>query len=115
MIQKKYSDSSSKGIYYYPNAKGEFFFNLIGNAKLIVAFHGMITSIGAIQKVKVLDLFNCDIKNKDDYNRYKNAFHEFKPKLSNYEFLIPKKDFNHTIRKIKKLITNGRKINNKTF
>ena len=33
----------------------------------------------------------------------------FKPKLSNYEFLIPK-DFNHTIRKIKKLITNGRKL-----
>ncbi len=112
LIQKKYSDSSSKGIYYYPNAKGEFFFNLIGNAKLIVAFHGMITSIGAIQKVKVLDLFNCDIKNKDDFYRYKNAFHEFKPKLSNYEFLIPKKDFNNTLKKIKKLIKNGRKINN---
>ena len=111
LIQNKYSELSSKGIYYYPNAKGEFFFNLIGNAKLIVAFHGMITSIGAIQKVKVLDLFNCDIKNKDDYYRYKNAFHEFKPKLGNYEFLIPKKDFNHTIRKIKKLIVNGRKIN----
>ena len=112
LIQNKYSDPSFKGIHYYPNAKGEFFFNLIGNAKLIIAFHGMITSIGAIQKVKVLDLFNCDIKNKYDYYKYKNAFHEFKPKLSNYEFLIPKKNFNHTINKIKKLIKNGRKINN---
>lgn len=112
LILNKYSGPSTKGIYYYPDAKGEFFFNLIGNAKLVVAFHGMITSIGAIQKVKVLDLFNCDIKNKDDFYKYKNAFHEFKPKLNNYEFLIPKEDFNETINKIKKLITNGRKINN---
>ena len=41
----------------------------------------------------VIDLFNCKIDNKNDFYKYKNAFHEFKPKLKNYEFLIPKKDF----------------------
>ena len=64
----------------------------------------MITSIAAIQNTKVLDLFNCDIQNKKDFYRYKNAFHEFKPKLNNYEFIIPKKNLEVSIKKIKEII-----------
>ena len=72
----------------------------------------MITSIGAIQNRPVLDLFNCTIKNKNDFYRTKNAFHEFKPKLNNYEFIIPRDNLPLTINKIKYIITNGRKFNN---
>ena len=32
-----------------------------GNANLVISFHGMITSIAAIQNTNVLDLFNCEI------------------------------------------------------
>ncbi len=115
LIKQKYIDNNTNKVFYFPNVKGEFFFNIIGNADLVIAFHGMITSIGAIQNTKVLDLFNCNIKNKDDFYRYKNAFHEFKPKLKGYEFLIPKTSIKKSLKKIKHLISNGRKISYKTF
>ncbi len=98
-------------IYYYPNIKGKEFFDLIGHANYVIAFHGMITAIAAIQNTKVIDLFNCNIKSKNDYYKSKNAFHEFVPKKKDYEFLIPKKNVNITLNKIIKLISNGRKIN----
>ena len=111
LIKKILENKKSKNITHFPNIKGENFFNLIGNAKLVISFHGMITSIAAVQNTKVLDLFNCDIKNKKDFYRYKNAFHEFKPKLNNYEFIIPKKNLDMSIKRIKNIINNGRKIN----
>ena len=111
LIKKILENKKSKNITHFPNIKGENFFNLIGNAKLVISFHGMITSIAAVQNTKVLDLFNCEIKNKKDFYRYKNAFHEFKPKLNNYEFIIPKRDLNASIKKIKNIIIHGRKIN----
>ena len=105
-------EKDKKRIIYYPNITGKPFFDLIGNAKLVISFHGMITSIGAIQNTPVLDLFNCTIKNKNDFYQYKNAFHEFKPKLNNYEFIIPKNNLALTINKIRYIITHGRKFNN---
>ena len=111
LIKKILINKNSKNIIHFPNIKGENFFYLIGNAKLVISFHGMITSIAAIQNTKVLDLFNCDIQNKKDFYRYKNAFHEFKPKLNNYEFIIPKKNLEASIKKIRNIISNGRKIN----
>ncbi len=110
-ITAKYKKDKKKVI-YYPNIMGKSFFDLIGNAKIIISFHGMITSIGAIQNTPVLDLFNCTIKNKNDFYKYKNAFHEFKPKLNNYEFIIPRENLLLTINRIKHLITYGRKFNN---
>ena len=67
--------------------------------------------MAAIQNTKVIDLFNCEINSKNDFYKYKNAFHEFVPKLKNYEFMIPKKNFNITVNRIKNLLLNGRKIN----
>ena len=67
-------NKSSKNIIHFPNIKGENFFNLIGNAKLVISFHGMITSIAAIQNTKVLDLFNCDIKIKKIFTDIKMPF-----------------------------------------
>lgn len=112
LLSNKYNNKNNNKIFYFPDVKGEFFFNLVGNAKLVISFHGMITSMAAIQNTKVLDLFNCNIQTKNDFYKYKNAFHEFKPKLNNYEFIIPKKNLNTSIKKIKNIILNGRKINN---
>lgn len=111
LLLSKYNNLKKDFVDYYPNIKSEDLFKLIGNAKLVISFHGTITSMAAIQNTKVIDLFNCDIKTKEDFYRYKNAYHEFVPKLNNYEFIIPKKNFNNTVNRIKNLLTNGRKIN----
>ena len=97
---------------YYPNIKAESLFKMIGNAKIVISFHGTITTMAAIQKTKVIDLFNCEINSINDFYKYKNAFHEFVPKLKSYEFMIPKKNFSITIKRIENLLVNGRKINN---
>jgi len=111
LLLSKYNNLKKDFVDYYPNIKSEDLFKLIGNAKLVISFHGTITSMAAIQNTKVIDLFNCDIETKEDFYRYKNAYHEFVPKLNNYEFIIPKKNFNNTVNRIKNLLTNGRKIN----
>ena len=111
LLLRKYQNKNEQIVDYYPNIKGEDLFDLIGNAKIVISFHGTITSMAAIHKTKVIDLFNCEINSINDFYRYKNAFHEFVPKQNNYEFLIPKKDFNITINRIENLLSNGRKIN----
>lgn len=111
LLLERYNNSSEEIVNYYPNIKAEDLFKLIGNAKIVISFHGTITSMAAIQNIKVIDLFNCEINSINDFYKYKNAFHEFVPKQKNYEFMIPKKDFTITVNRIKNLLLNGRKIN----
>ena len=111
LLLEKYNNNESL-VKYYPNIKAESLFKMIGNAKIVISFHGTITTMAAIQKTKVIDLFNCEINSINDFYKYKNAFHEFVPKLKNYEFIIPKKNFSITIKRIENLLVNGRKINN---
>ena len=111
LLSIKYKKNNKSSVFYYPNVKGADLFKLIGNASIVISFHGMITSIAASQNTRVIDLFNCEINSKNDFYRYKNAFHEFVPKQKNYEFLIPKKNFNNKIKRIENLFKNGRKIN----
>ena len=112
LLLEKYKNKNDQFVDYYPNIKAERLFKLIGNAKIVISFHGSITSMAAIQKTKVIDLFNCEINSIKDFYKYKNAFHEFVPKLKSYEFMIPKKNFSITIKRIENLLVNGRKINN---
>ena len=86
--------------------KGADLFKLIGNASIVISFHGMITSIAASQNTRVIDLFNCEINSKKDFYRYKNAFHEWKPNNISYKFLIPSKNLNKTINKMLVYIKN---------
>ena len=96
--------------FYLPNIKGEDFYNTIKNADLVVAFHGSITSIAAINNVPVLDIFHIILNSKEDFYEYKNAFHEFKFKKNNYEFTVPNKDINKTLKKINYQLSKGRKL-----
>jgi len=120
LLKKKYSyfendkvNMICKDVFYLPNIKGADFFNSIKNSDLVIAFHGSITSIAAINNVSVLDIFHTNIQNKKDFFRYKNSFHEFKFKKDNYEFIIPSSNISKTIKKVNHLISNGRKFNNK--
>jgi len=61
----------------------------------------MMTLLGNLLKKNVLDLWHSKINSWDDYRSYRNAFYEFKPKNNSYDFIIPKKNINKTINKIK--------------
>ena len=97
--KEKYEKNNSK-ILYLENIDGQDLFNVIKFSKKTIAFHGTITLLGNLTKVPILDMFYCKIKNKDDYHRYKNSFHEHMPNHNNYDFIIPKKDIKKTIKKM---------------
>ena len=100
----------NEDIFYLPNIKGEDFYNTIKFSDLVIAFHGSITSIAAINDVPVLDMFHIILKSKNDFYNYKNAFHEFKFKKNNYEFTVPSTSLDKTIKKIIYLLTKGKKL-----
>tara|TARA_B100001175_G_scaffold260104_1_gene228949 strand:- start:1215 stop:2246 length:1032 start_codon:yes stop_codon:yes gene_type:complete len=93
--------NNSNNVLFFDNIDGEDLYNVIRNSKKVIAFHGMMTNIASINQQKVLDLFHCNIKNWDDYRNYRNSFYEFKPTYVGYDFIIPNKNINKTINKIK--------------
>jgi len=95
------SGYNDPNILYLENIEGLDFFNVIRLSKKTIACHGTITLIGYIAKTSILDLFYCKIRNNNDYYRYKNSFHEHVPYNKNYNFIIPKKDLDKTINRIK--------------
>ncbi len=94
------SDNKVSNVLYLPNISGLDMFNVIKFSKKTIAIHGTITLLGNLLNVPIIDLFYCDIKNRDDFYRYKNAFHEWKPNDISYKFLIPNKNLNKTIDKM---------------
>ena len=66
----------------------------------------MMTMLASLFKKPVLDLFHCVIRNKDDYHSYKNAFYEFKPRYNGYDFIIPSKSVEKTLKKMHFAIRN---------
>ena len=88
-------------IIFFDNIEGEDLFNTIKHSSKILAFHGMMTSLGSLNKKKILDLYHCNIKNWNDYRNYRNSFYEFKPSYNGYHFIIPKKDIIKSLSKMK--------------
>jgi len=97
--QASYKNINSK-IILFDNIEGQDLYYTIRNSAKILAFHGMMTNLGAIEYNKVIDLWFCDINNFNDYRNYRNAFYEFKPIYKGYDFIIPSKDILKTIKKI---------------
>ena len=97
--QASYKNINSK-IILFDNIEGQDLYYTIRNSAKILAFHGMMTNLGAIEYNKVIDLWFCDINNFNDYRNYRNAFYEFKPVYKGYDFTIPSKDILKTIKKI---------------
>ena len=93
-------------ILFFDNIEGEDLYNLVKHSKKVIAFHGTIPSIALLNNIPVLDLYYCDINNKKDYHSYKNAFCEFKPKYYGYDFIIPKKNIEKTLKKMNFAIKN---------
>ena len=97
-MEKKINNSK---IYLYNNISGSDLLNVINDSYIVVAFHGMMTNLASINNNRVLDLFLCEINSKKDYMRYKNAFYEFKPNYKKYDFIVPSKNFDKTLRKMR--------------
>ena len=93
--------NKSKKIIFLDNIDGEDLYNVIRLSKKVIAFHGMIPSLASINKVSVLELFHCNIKNWNDYRNYRNAFYEFKPNYKNHSFIIPNRNIKKSIKKMK--------------
>ncbi len=91
-------------ILLFDEIEGEDLYNTILNATKVVAFHGMMTNLASINKKSIIDMWFCDIKNYNDYRNYRNAFYEFKPRYDGYNFIIPSKQIDKTIKKISKFI-----------
>ncbi len=91
-------------IILYDNIEGEDLYKTIINSSKVIAFHGMMTNLASISKKKVIDMWFCDIKNFNDYKNYRNAFYEFKPKYDGYNFIIPSKQIDKTIKKLSNFI-----------
>jgi len=92
---------SKNEILFFDNVVGDDLFNLVKFSSKVVAMHGTMTAIASFLNRPCLDLFECEIRNYQDYHSYKNAFHEFMPKYPKYDFIIPCNDIHKTIRKMK--------------
>ena len=90
----------NKKIFLFDRIEGVDLYNTIRKSTKILAFHGMMTNLGSLEKKPIIDLWYCDIKNWDDYRNYRNAFYEFKPKYPSYKFIIPNNDIKETLRKM---------------
>ena len=88
-------------IIFFDKIDGIDLYNVIKLSKKIITFHGMLTGLGFLNKKPVLDLYHCNIKNWNDYRNYRNSFYEFKPKYVGYDFIIPSKNIQKTIKKIR--------------
>jgi hypothetical protein len=99
-LTKKFEKKNNK-IFFFDNIEGQDLYNTIMNSSKIVAFHGMMTNIGSLNKKMITDLWDCDIKNWNDYRNYRNALYEFKPVYKGYNFIIPSKNIQKTFSKIK--------------
>jgi len=94
--------NKKNNILFLDNIEGYDLFNVIGYSGKVVAFHGMMTNIASLFKKPVLDLFHFNIKKDwESYRRTRNFFYEFKPTYKNYDFIIPKKNINKTIIKMR--------------
>ena len=94
------SSINNHNVIYLENIDGLDLFNVIKKAKKTIACHGTITLLGNLVNTPILDLFNCQINSYEDFYQYKNSFHEHVPK-NNYDFIIPNKDIDKTLRKMK--------------
>ena len=90
-----------KNIIFFDNIRGLDLYNTIMNSSKIIAFHGMMTNLGSLNKKLITDLWDCKIDNWNDYRNYRNAFYEFKPVYNGYNFIIPSKSIKKTFSKIK--------------
>ena len=93
--------NKNKNIIFLENIEGFDLFNVIGYADKVVAFHGMMTNLASLLKKPVLDLFHFNIQDWQSYRNARNFFYEFKPIYKNYDFIIPKKNINKTVRKMR--------------
>ena len=99
-LSNKFTKKDNK-IILFDNIEGQYLYNTIMNSSKIIAFHGMMTNIGSLNKKSITDLWDCDIKNWNDYRNYRNALYEFKPVYNGYDFIIPSKNIKKTFAKIR--------------
>jgi len=87
-----------KSITYFENIESVDLFYLIKKAHLVIAPHGTMTVAASYLKKPVIDIFDNTIN--------KIAFREYRPKNSNYNFLILKSFSEKQLIKFNKFLNN---------
>ena len=84
--------SSNSKIHYFHNINTQDLFKLIDLSNVVISPHGAMTVLASYLNKNVIDIFDTNIT--------LNSFHEFKPKNSNYKFLILSNNKNKVTNKI---------------
>ena len=97
---KKLND---RNIIFLKNIDGIDLFDAVNKSKKIISPEGIITHMGYFLKKPVLALMHFNLKNKQDFiNQIISCKEWFPP--NNYEFIVLKKDFDNSIKKLSKRI-----------
>ncbi len=84
-------------IHYFHNINTQDLFKLIDLSNVVISPHGAMTVLASYLNKNVIDIFDTNITS--------NSFHEFKPKNSNYKFLILANNKNKVTNKILRNLT----------
>ena len=94
---------NNENIFFLKNVDGYDLFDAVNKSSEIIAPEGIITHMGYYLKKPILALMHFNLKNKQDFiNQIISCKEWFPP--NKYKFIVLKKDYNASIRKLSKRI-----------
>ncbi len=94
---------SKNNIIFLNNLDGENLFYIIKHSSKVISPEGIMTHIAYYSKVKTLALLHFNLKNTEDFKSQIISCREWFPP-NNYEYCVLKKNFEDSIKKLKKRI-----------
>ena len=96
-------DLNQKNIFFLKDIDGYDLFDAVNKSSKIISPEGIITHIGYYLNKQILGLMHFNMNNRQDFiNQIISCKEWFPP--SNYKFIVLKKDFNKSLKKILKRI-----------
>ena len=96
-----HNNNKNNNVIFFDNIESEDLYNAIKFSKKVVSFHGTITMIASLNKIPTLDLFYSEIIDDKKGPSLKNILYEFKPRYKGYDFIIPSKSIEKTLKKMR--------------
>ena len=94
---------NNNDIIFLNELDGENLFHVISNSNKVISPEGIMTHIAYFCKIKTLALLHFNLKNNDDFRSQIISCKECFPP-DNFEYCVLKKNFNDSLRKLKKRI-----------
>ena len=94
---------NNENIFFLKNVDGYDLFDAVNKSSEIIAPEGIITHMGYYLKKPILALMHFNLKSKQDFINQIISCKEWFPPYK-YKFIVLKKDYNASIRKLSKRI-----------